>query len=133
MLVHENRARKTLSSGRIIDDKKIGVENKAPVMSHSHPYSDPMDSLRYQPVDLLKERERRLARSASVFGRLGDEADSHQRKTPFLDSRKVGSHPRDPIYEPNYSYDDEGDEPTRSFEEDDDEEDLPFFHEIRST
>ncbi|KAL2466050.1 activating signal cointegrator 1 complex subunit 2-like protein [Abeliophyllum distichum] len=37
------------------------------------------------------------------------------------------------MYELGYSYDDEGDGLTKSFEEDDDDEDLSFFHEIRST
>ncbi|KAL2533080.1 hypothetical protein Adt_06431 [Abeliophyllum distichum] len=133
MLVQENKARVTLSSGRIVDDVKTGVETRIPVASHSHPYSDPRDSMRYQSLDLLKEQEGRPARSSSVFDRLGDEANSHQRKTPFHDSRKVGSHMKDPMYEYDYSYDDEGDGPTRSFEEDDDEEDLLFFHKIRST
>ncbi|KAL2455134.1 hypothetical protein Fot_57769 [Forsythia ovata] len=109
MLVQENRAMITLSSGRIVDDEKIGIETRAPAVSHSHPCSDPSDSRLYQPVDLLKERERRPARSASVFDRLGNEADFHQRNTPFHDSRRVESHPRDPIYEHDYSYNDEGD------------------------
>ncbi|KAL2553706.1 Uncharacterized protein Fot_07325 [Forsythia ovata] len=88
MLVQENRAMITLSSGRIVDDEKIGIETRAPAVSHSHPCSDPSDSRLYQPVDLLKERERRPARSASVFDRLGNEADFHQRNTPFHDSRR---------------------------------------------
>ncbi|KAL2466554.1 hypothetical protein Adt_42405 [Abeliophyllum distichum] len=133
MLVQQNRVRVTLSSGRIVGDEKIGVENRAPTASHSHPYSDHRDSRRYQPINLLKERERRPARSASVFDRLGDEDDSHQRKTQFHDGRRVGSLRRDPICQPDYFYDDEGDGTTRSFEEDDNEEDLPFSHEIRST
>ncbi|KAL2521838.1 hypothetical protein Fot_25761 [Forsythia ovata] len=125
MLVLENRARITLSSGRITDDEKIGIEARVLAASHSHPYSYPRDSRRYQPVDPLKERERRPARSASVFDQLGDEADSHQRKIHFHDSRRAVSHLKDPMYEPDYTYDDEGDGPTRSFEED-----LLFSHEI---
>ncbi|KAL2542660.1 hypothetical protein Adt_03638 [Abeliophyllum distichum] len=101
--------------------------------SHSHPYSDPRDSRRYQPVDLLKEKESRHTRTTSVFDRLSDKVDSHQRKAQFYNGRRIGSLPRDPIYEPGYSYDNEGDGPTRSFEEDDDDKDLPFSHEIRST
>ncbi|KAL2489180.1 hypothetical protein Fot_42472 [Forsythia ovata] len=63
MLVQENRATITLSSGRIVDSKKFRVETRVPAASHSHPYSNPRDSKRYQPVDLLKERERRPERS----------------------------------------------------------------------
>ncbi|KAL2526677.1 hypothetical protein Adt_11731 [Abeliophyllum distichum] len=85
------------------------------------------------PVDLLKERERRPAKSINVFDQLGDEADSHQQRAQFHDGQRVGSLPRDPQYELGYSYDDEGDGPTRSFEEDDDDEDLPFSHKIQST
>ncbi|KAL2487398.1 hypothetical protein Adt_32154 [Abeliophyllum distichum] len=47
MLVQENRARVTLSSGTIIDDKKIEVETRVPAASHSHPYSDPKNSRHY--------------------------------------------------------------------------------------
>ncbi|KAL2559324.1 hypothetical protein Fot_04063 [Forsythia ovata] len=115
MLVQENRARVTLSSGRIADDEKMGVETRIPAASHSHPYSVPRDFRRYQPVDPLKERERRPTRSSSVFDWLGDEADFHQRKTPFHDSRRAGLHLKDPMYEPDYSYDDESDGPTRQY------------------
>ncbi|KAL2494392.1 hypothetical protein Fot_38149 [Forsythia ovata] len=87
MLVQENRARVTMLNGRIVDEEKVGVEARAPAMSHSHPYSDPKDSRRYQPVDLLKEREHRPARFTNVFDRLGDEPDSHQRKAKFHDGR----------------------------------------------
>ncbi|KAL2546008.1 Mitogen-activated protein kinase [Forsythia ovata] len=90
MLVQKNRARITLSRGRIVDNEKIGVETRVPAASHSHPYINPMDSRRYQPIEPLKERERRPVRSSSVFDRIGDEADSHKRKTPFHDSRKTG-------------------------------------------
>ncbi|KAL2545402.1 hypothetical protein Fot_14635 [Forsythia ovata] len=105
------------------------AEARAPAASHSRPYSEPRDSRRYQLVDPLKERERRPTRTASVFDRLGDNADSHQMRAQFHEGRRVGSLPRDPQYEPSYSYDDEGDGPTRSFEEDNDDEDLLFFHE----
>ncbi|KAL2558800.1 hypothetical protein Fot_03539 [Forsythia ovata] len=111
--------------------KTIGVETRAPAVSHFHSNSDLRDSRRYQPVHLLKERERRPARSGNIFDRLGNEADSHQRKSQFHDGQRMGSLPRDPIYELDYSYDDEGNGPTRSFEEnDDEEEDLTFSHEI---
>ncbi|KAL2491543.1 hypothetical protein Adt_27171 [Abeliophyllum distichum] len=103
MLVQENKATITLSGARNIADEKIVVENKTPIVSYSHPYSDHRDSQRHQPVDSLNERERRPTRSASVFDRLGDEADSHQRRTLFLDNLGVGSQPKDPIYEPDYS------------------------------
>ncbi|KAL2508305.1 uncharacterized protein Fot_31952 [Forsythia ovata] len=62
------------------------------------------------------KRDRKPTRSASVFDRLGDEADSFQRRAPFHEGRRVGSIPRDPMYEPDYSYDDEVDSPDRSFE-----------------
>ncbi|KAL2466363.1 hypothetical protein Adt_42214 [Abeliophyllum distichum] len=55
--------------------KKLELKIEYLTVSHSHPYSDPRDSRRYQPIDLLKEREHRPARSTSVFDRLGDEAD----------------------------------------------------------
>ncbi|KAL2529358.1 hypothetical protein Fot_21959 [Forsythia ovata] len=55
MLVQENKARITLSSSRIVDDEKIGVETRVPAASQSHPYNDPRDSTHYQPVDPLKE------------------------------------------------------------------------------
>ncbi|KAL2505567.1 hypothetical protein Adt_21188 [Abeliophyllum distichum] len=54
-------------------------------------------------------------------------------RAQFHDGRRVGSLPVDPQYEPDYSYDDEEDGPTRSFKEDDDDKDLPFFYEIRKT
>ncbi|KAL2526590.1 Retrotrans gag domain-containing protein [Abeliophyllum distichum] len=38
-----------------------------------------------------------------------------------------------PQYVLGYSYDDEGDDHTRSFEDDDDDKDLPFFYKIRIT
>ncbi|KAL2479181.1 hypothetical protein Fot_48195 [Forsythia ovata] len=100
MLVQKNRARVTLSNSQIINEEKIRVEARAPAASHSRPYSDPRDSRRYQPVDLLKEQEHIPTRSASVFDRLGDEADSHQKKSQFHDGRMVRSFPRDPMYEP---------------------------------
>ncbi|KAL2529379.1 hypothetical protein Fot_21980 [Forsythia ovata] len=93
----ENRARITLSSGRIVDDEKIRVKTRVPAAIHSQPYNDPQDSTRYQSFDPLKERERRPAMFVSVFDRLGNEADSHQKKTPFHDSCRVGSHLRDPL------------------------------------
>ncbi|KAL2466336.1 hypothetical protein Adt_42187 [Abeliophyllum distichum] len=55
ILVHENRARVTLSSARNIDNEKIAVENKTLVVSHFHLYSDPRDSWRHHLVDSLKE------------------------------------------------------------------------------
>ncbi|KAL2481821.1 hypothetical protein Adt_34787 [Abeliophyllum distichum] len=128
MLEQENRARIATFSIQIMDKEKGGVEARAPATSHSHHYSDLRDSRRYQPVDPLKEREHRPTRSSSVFDQLSDEADSHIRRAQFHDGRRVGSLPRDLIYELGYSYDDERDRPTRSFDED-----LSFFYEIRST
>ncbi|KAL2558705.1 hypothetical protein Fot_03444 [Forsythia ovata] len=84
MLVQKNRVRITLSSSRIIDEDIVGVEARAPAVSHSYPYNDPRDSMRYQPVDSLKYRERRPTSFASVFDRLGDKADSHQRKASSM-------------------------------------------------
>ncbi|KAL2528597.1 hypothetical protein Fot_21198 [Forsythia ovata] len=55
ILVQENRAKVTLSSGRIVNDEKIRVETRVPPASHSHPYNDPRDFKRYQPVDPLNE------------------------------------------------------------------------------
>ncbi|KAL2514748.1 hypothetical protein Fot_28719 [Forsythia ovata] len=89
MLVEENRTRVAMAGGQANDEERIGSEAKAPVASHSHPYSEPRNSRHYQPVDSLKERDCRPARSASVFDRLGDEAESHQRKAPFHKGRMV--------------------------------------------
>ncbi|KAL2558166.1 hypothetical protein Fot_02905 [Forsythia ovata] len=47
MLVQENKARITLSSGRIVDEEKVGVETRVPEASHTHPHNDPMDFRRY--------------------------------------------------------------------------------------
>ncbi|KAL2520344.1 hypothetical protein Fot_24267 [Forsythia ovata] len=71
------------AGGRAKDEKKGRDEARAPAISHSHPYSDHWDSRRYQPIDPLKERERRSARSDSVFNNLVDEAYSHQRRAQF--------------------------------------------------
>ncbi|KAL2529108.1 hypothetical protein Fot_21709 [Forsythia ovata] len=103
MLVQENRASGTMSSGRIVDEEKGGVQARAPAASHTHPYNDPRDSRHYQPVNPLKERGRRPARFTSVFDQLGDMADSDKKKVQYYDGRMIESLLRDPIYEPGYS------------------------------
>ncbi|KAL2465805.1 hypothetical protein Adt_41656 [Abeliophyllum distichum] len=92
--------------------------------------TDLQNYMRYQPVGPLKEQERRPTWSANVFDRLDEEAYFYQRMTPFHYGRRIGSIPRDPMYEPGYSYDDKWDGPARSFEEDDNDEDLLFSYEI---
>ncbi|KAL2515186.1 hypothetical protein Fot_29157 [Forsythia ovata] len=114
MLVQENRARITLSSERIIGDEKMGVETRVPTVSHSCPYGDPRDSRRYQPVDPLKERERRPARSASFFDWLGYETNSHRRKTPFHDSRRNNQSRQTSLRNQNHKVDVNEVTPTRS-------------------
>ncbi|KAL2520374.1 hypothetical protein Fot_24297 [Forsythia ovata] len=88
ILVQENRTRSVVDGGCIKDEENGGDEIRAPAGSHSHPYSDPQDSRRYQPIDPLKEREHRPTRSASVFDQLGDKADSYQMRAQFCDGRR---------------------------------------------
>ncbi|KAL2494199.1 hypothetical protein Fot_37956 [Forsythia ovata] len=107
MLVQKNRTRNVVAGGRTKDEGNGGDEINAPAASHFHPCSDPRDSRCCQPIDTLSERERRPARSASVFDWLGDEADSDQMRAQFCDGRTTRSLEKDPRCEPGYSYDDE--------------------------
>ncbi|KAL2552564.1 hypothetical protein Fot_06183 [Forsythia ovata] len=110
-------------------DKKedgIGAEARAPSSSLSHPHSEPCNSRHSSPLT-------RSTRFTSIFDRLDNEDYSHKRKPCLFEGRRVGSISKDPSYVPDYSYNDKDDGPTRSFELDDDYEDLIFFHEIRST
>ncbi|KAL2558771.1 hypothetical protein Fot_03510 [Forsythia ovata] len=69
----EANTRSAITGGQANDEERSWAEVKAPSTSHSHPYSEPQNYRRYQPADLLKERERRPARSTSIFDRLCDE------------------------------------------------------------
>ncbi|KAL2550203.1 hypothetical protein Fot_11733 [Forsythia ovata] len=75
---HKKITRGVMVGRQVTDEENGGAEASVLAASHSHPYSDDRDSKRYQLIDPLKERERRPARSANVFDRLGDEADSYQ-------------------------------------------------------
>ncbi|KAL2542008.1 Uncharacterized protein Adt_02986 [Abeliophyllum distichum] len=111
MLVQENRTSRAMTSELVTDEENGIVKARALAESHSHPYSDPRNSMHYWSLDLLKEREHRSARSVSIFNRLGNEADSHQRR-PSSIMDEWWDHPNGPLqYEPGYSYDDERDEP----------------------
>ncbi|KAL2545224.1 CHD3-type chromatin-remodeling factor PICKLE-like [Forsythia ovata] len=59
--------------------------------SQSCTLSDQRNSRHHQSIDLIGEREHRPIRSVNVFDRLGDEADSYQRKTHRFEGRKVES------------------------------------------
>ncbi|KAL2515965.1 Uncharacterized protein Fot_29936 [Forsythia ovata] len=131
ILVEENKAKKGSAEGQAKNEN--GTEASAPAASHSHLRGEPHNSSCYHPTDPFKERERKPIRSANVFNRLGDKVDSYQMKSHLFEGRKVGSISKDHPYVPNYSYDNEGDGPTRSFELEDVDEDLPFSHEIQST
>ncbi|KAL2505355.1 hypothetical protein Adt_20976 [Abeliophyllum distichum] len=72
-----SRTRNAVVGGQPNDEERSGAEARALAIRHSHPYSDPWDSRHYQLVDSLKELEHRPARSASVFVRLIDKADSY--------------------------------------------------------
>ncbi|KAL2525785.1 TFIIF-interacting CTD phosphatase [Abeliophyllum distichum] len=63
-----------------MDEGKGRVEARTPAVSHIHPYSDPRDSRLYQPIDLLKERERR-----PVYTVGPEYAHSEARKYPVVD------------------------------------------------
>ncbi|KAL2559070.1 hypothetical protein Fot_03809 [Forsythia ovata] len=89
MHVEKNRANHMFARGQAKNEEEIDTEAGDPVASHSHTHSELRNSRHYQPIDPLKERECRPIRSSSVFDRLGDKVDSHQRKAHLFEGWKV--------------------------------------------
>ncbi|KAL2488915.1 Uncharacterized protein Fot_42207 [Forsythia ovata] len=94
MLVEENKTKSSMAGGQAKNEEISGVEAKALVASHSHQHSELRNSKRYQSaIHSRSESVCILMRSTSIFDRLGDEADTHQRRASFHEGRRVGSIP----------------------------------------
>ncbi|KAL2515876.1 Uncharacterized protein Fot_29847 [Forsythia ovata] len=93
MLVEENRAKNGSAGGQAKNENGTEAEAKALAASHSHLRGKPHNSC-YHPTDPFKERERKPTRSAKVFDKLGDKANSYQMKPHLFERRKLGQFQR---------------------------------------